>query len=195
MDGQFVPNITFGPKLTADLRRKSPLVFDVHLMTLRPEHIVPRFIEAGADLITFHAEATTQIYHLLSDIRQHGKKAGLSIAPATSVHAIEGALAFADLILVMTVEPGFGGQKLIPECLEKVRKLVRLREAEGLSFIISTDGGVQEANAQLFRDAGVDVMVTGSAFFQAEDKVGFIKKIKGDINEKIAMRSAGALCN
>jgi ribulose-phosphate 3-epimerase len=181
MDGQFVPNLTYGPKLTADLRGKSRLVFDVHLMTLKPEYIVPSFIDAGADVITFHAEATTQIYHLLTEIRKHGKKAGISIAPATSVHAIEGALPFADLVLVMTVEPGFGGQKLIPECLDKARKLVRMRKEYGLSYLISTDGGIKESNAAHFRETGVDIMVTGSAFFQASDKAAFVRKIKGPI--------------
>jgi ribulose-phosphate 3-epimerase len=177
MDGQFVPNLTFGSKLVADLRRKSRLVFDIHLMTLKPEYIVPSFIDAGADIITFHAEATTQIYHLLTDIRKHGKKVGISIAPATSVNAIEDVLPFVDLVLVMTVEPGFGGQTLIMECLNKARRLVQMREKYELSFLVSTDGGINDTNSALFRDVGVDVMVTGSAFFQAKDKQAFIKKI------------------
>jgi ribulose-phosphate 3-epimerase len=179
MDGRFVPNLTYGPKLISDLRDKSRLVFDVHLMTLEPEHIVPFCIDAGADVITFHAEATVQIRRLLTDIRNHGKKAGISIAPATSISAIEDALPFTDMVLVMTVEPGFGGQKLIPECLDKARKLVRMREEYKLSFLVSTDGGIKESNSAEFRDAGVDVMVTGSAFFQAADKRAFVKKIKG----------------
>ncbi|MDR0784767.1 MAG: ribulose-phosphate 3-epimerase [Treponema sp.] len=179
MDGQFVPNLTYGPKLLADLRDKSRLTFDVHLMTLKPEHIAPFFIDVGADFITFHAEATTQIYHLLTDIRNRGKKAGISIAPATSINAIEGVLPFIDLALVMTVEPGFGGQRLIPECLDKARKLVKMREEYGLSFLVSTDGGIKESNSAQFRDAGVDVLVTGSAFFQSADKQAFVKKIKG----------------
>ncbi|MDR0410906.1 MAG: ribulose-phosphate 3-epimerase [Treponema sp.] len=179
MDGRFVPNLTYGPKLVSDLRDKSRLIFDVHLMTLQPEHIVPSFIDAGADVITFHAEATTQIYRLLTDIRDHGKKAGVSIAPGTSISAIESALPFADLVLVMTVEPGFGGQEFIPECLDKVRRLVQMREKYGFSFLISTDGGIKESNSAQFRNAGVDVMVTGSAFFQAADKRAFVKSIKG----------------
>jgi ribulose-phosphate 3-epimerase len=181
MDGQFVPNLTFGPKLISDLRAKTPMVFDVHLMTLKPERIVPAFIDAGADVITFHSEAVTQIYPLLTLIQKHGKKAGVSISPATPINAIEHVLPFTDLVLVMTVEPGLGGQKLMPECLEKAQKLAQIREKYGLSFLISTDGGTKESNSYQVRDAGVDVMVTGSAFFQASDKTAFIQKIKGSI--------------
>jgi ribulose-phosphate 3-epimerase len=178
MDGRFVPNITYGHKLVADLRGKSRLFFDVHLMVQEPENFVSSFVEAGADSITFHTEATAHSYRLLTHIRGNGKKAGISIAPATSITAIEEALPFADLVLIMTVEPGFGGQTLITECLEKVKKLSRIREERGLSFLISTDGGTKESNAYMFREAGVDVMVTGSAFFDAPDKRDLVKRLK-----------------
>ncbi|MDR2194792.1 MAG: ribulose-phosphate 3-epimerase [Treponema sp.] len=178
MDGSFVPNITFGHKLVSDLRSKSDLIFDVHLMVEKPEQIVPRFIEAGADNITFHAEASVHIHHLLSMIHYSGKKAGISIVPTTSVLAIEEALPFMDIVLVMTVNPGFSGQDMIPECLEKVKKLVKMREERGLSFQISVDGGVHTATAHRFRDAGADILITGSAFFDAEDKPALVKKLK-----------------
>jgi ribulose-phosphate 3-epimerase len=179
MDGRFVPNLTFGAKVVADMRPKSPLVFDVHLMIENPKELVPRFIDAGADNITFHHEAAVHAHHLLSMIRGAGKKAGISIVPTTPVSALEETLQFVDLVLVMTVNPGFGGQALIPECLKKVEKVARIREERGLSFLISTDGGVNAGTARLFREAGADALVTGSAFFEAADKVDFVRKLKG----------------
>ncbi|MDR1219947.1 MAG: ribulose-phosphate 3-epimerase [Treponema sp.] len=181
MDGSFVPNITFGHKVVSDLRSESDLVFDVHLMVEKPERIAPHFIDAGADNITFHAEAAVHAHHLLSVIRCSGRKAGLSIVPTTSVATIEEALPFADIILVMTVDPGFSGQTMIPECLEKVKKLVKIREERGLSFQISIDGGVHAANARICLDAGADILVTGSAFFDAEDKSALVNQLKGRI--------------
>ncbi|MDR2782988.1 MAG: ribulose-phosphate 3-epimerase [Treponema sp.] len=181
MDGNFVPNITFGPKVVSDLRSKSDLVFDVHLMMEKPERMVPHFIDAGADNITFHAEAAVHAHHLLSMIRCSGKKAGLGIVPTTSVTTIEEALPFTDIILVMTVDPGFSGQNMIPECLEKVKKLVKIREERGISFQISIDGGVHAANVRTCLDAGADILVTGSAFFDAEDKSALVKHLKGRI--------------
>ncbi len=166
-------------KVVADLRPKSRLVFDVHLMVEKPESFVPWFIEAGADIITFHTEACVHVHQLLSAIRGAGKKAGISIVPTTPVSALEEILPFIDLALVMTVNPGFGGQHLIPECLKKVEKLVKMREERGLFFLISTDGGVCEDTARAFRDAGADALVTGSAFFAAADKAALVKKLKG----------------
>ncbi|MDR2792529.1 MAG: ribulose-phosphate 3-epimerase [Treponema sp.] len=181
MDGSFVPNLTFGHKLVSDLRSKSDLTFDVHLMVERPERIVPHFIEAGADNITFHVEASVHIQHLLSMIHYGGKKAGLSIVPTTSIAAIEEALPFMDIALIMTVNPGFSGQNMIPQCLEKVKKLVKMREDRGLSFQISVDGGVHTTTARQCIEAGADILVTGSGFFDADDKPALIQKLKGRI--------------
>jgi ribulose-phosphate 3-epimerase len=179
MDGQFVPNLTFGPKLAADLRPHSGLPFDVHLMTREPEHLIEPFARAGADYITFHREAAVHSHRILETIRSLGKKAGISIVPATSLYCIEELLPFTDLVLVMTVNPGFGGQKLIPRCLEKVEKLVRIREERGLSFLVSVDGGINEETAGSAREAGADVLVAGSAFFAAADKGALIRRLRG----------------
>jgi ribulose-phosphate 3-epimerase len=179
MDGQFVPNITFGPKLLVDLRPKTGAVFDTHLMINNPEAFIPQFAGAGADYITFHLEAAVHSHRILSSIRELGKKAGISIVPSTPVSALAELLPLADLVLVMTVNPGFGGQKLIPSCLEKVRSLVRIRSERKLGFLISVDGGINEETAAAAREAGVDILVTGASFFNASDKVKLVKSLKG----------------
>ncbi|MDR1108360.1 MAG: ribulose-phosphate 3-epimerase [Spirochaetaceae bacterium] len=179
MDGKFVPNLTFGPKMTADLRPHSASVFDVHLMVYKPEELIPDFARAGADYITFHAEAAVHSHRILQSIRNLGKKAGISIVPSTPVVLIEALLPYADLVLVMTVNPGFGGQTLIPECLDKVKTLARLRERQGLPFLISVDGGINGATAALAREAGADVLVAGAAFFNAPDKKALVSQLKG----------------
>lgn len=181
MDGRFVPNLTFGPKLIADLqgKRSSSIIFDVHLMICEPEKLFEAFARAGADNITFHVEAVIHSHRAISMIHSLGKKAGISIVPSTPVSFIEELLPYADQVLVMTVDPGFGGQELIPACLDKARTLARLREERRLTFLISADGGVNEETAVLFREAGVDALVTGSAFFKARDKATLVKRLKG----------------
>jgi len=170
MDGRFVPNLTFGPKMVADLRGRSRLFFDAHLMTERPEDLIDAFIEAGADAITFHLEATTHAHRLAERIRAGGRKAGVSLVPSTPVAMAEEILRHVDLALVMTVNPGFGGQRLIPSCIRKVEEMDAFRKEHGLSFLIAVDGGVNERNASDVVAAGADVLVMGSAFFGAEDK-------------------------
>ena len=179
MDGNFVPELSFGAKMAADLRSCSRSVFDVHLMTIRPENFIEAFARAGADYITFHVEAAVHAHRILGSIRDLGKKAGLSIVPSTPVGAVEELLPFADLILVMTVNPGYGGQKLIPRCLEKVKQLVRLREENGYTYLISVDGGINPETAAQAREAGADVLVTGETFFKAEDKAAMAALLKG----------------
>jgi ribulose-phosphate 3-epimerase len=179
MDGKFVPNLTFGPKMTADLRPLTSSIFDVHLMVYQPEELIDEFARSGADYITFHAEAALHSHRLLQSIRNLGKKAGISIIPSTPVVIIEELLPYVDLVLVMTVNPGFGGQVLIPECLEKVKNLVRLREKKGLSFLISVDGGINGETAARAREAGTDVLVAGAAFFNARDKKALVSLLKG----------------
>jgi ribulose-phosphate 3-epimerase len=170
MDGIFVPNLTFGPKMLADLRPASALVFDAHLMTVHPENLVASFAEAGADRITFHLEASVHAHRLVESIRQLGKAPGISIVPSTPVSLLSELLPFVDTVLVMTVNPGFGGQKLIPECLEKARWLRTMREEKGYHYLIEADGGINRSTARAAIDAGVDVIVAGSAFFSAADK-------------------------
>ncbi|MDR3131413.1 MAG: ribulose-phosphate 3-epimerase [Treponema sp.] len=179
MDGKFVPPLTFGPKTAADLRPHSSSVFDVHLMVFDPENLIEDFARAGADYITFHTETVIHSYRLLGVIHDLGKKAGIGIVPSTPVSAIMPLLPCADLVLVMTVDPGFGGQALIPDCLEKVRTLAELRSRGMGNYLISIDGGVNIGTAVFARESGVDVMVTGSAFFDAVDKAALVRKLKG----------------
>jgi len=178
MDGVFVPNISFGAKVVADLRPLTKMVFDVHLMIENPQNYIGDFAAAGADFITFHLEAARHCHKIAEEIRAAGKKCGVSIIPSTPVPALEALLPFADLILVMGVNPGFGGQKLIESCLLKVSELKKMRAARRLHFLISLDGGVNQETAGEVIAAGADVLVTGSAFFKAEDKAGFIGKLR-----------------
>jgi ribulose-phosphate 3-epimerase len=178
MDGHFVPNLTFGPRLVGDLRRRSPIFFDVHLMVEKPERIVKSFADAGADAITFHLEAAIHSLRLLQGIREMGKKAGISIVPSTPASLLSELLPYTDLILVMLVNPGFGGQELIPECLEKVRFLVSERQRRGLDYLISVDGGIHEKTAESAIAVGADVLVVGSAFFEASDKAALVQYLR-----------------
>jgi ribulose-phosphate 3-epimerase len=179
MDGCFVPNISFGPKMVADLRPHSSQIFDVHLMIQNPLNFVEEFAGAGADYITFLAEAGVHSHRVLQAIHALGKKAGISIVPSTPVSFIEPLLPFADLVLVMTVNPGYGGQPIIPECFEKVRALAALREAGRGDYLISVDGGINESTAVTAREAGVDVLVAGSSFFGAADKKELVRRLRG----------------
>jgi ribulose-phosphate 3-epimerase len=179
MDGHFVPSLSFGPKMAADLRPHSRAVFDVHLMVCEPERLIDGFAKAGADYITFHTEAAVHSHRILGAIRGLGKKAGVSIVPSTPVCQIEPLLPFTDLVLVMTVNPGYGGQTLINECFDKVRDLKALRERGRGKYLISVDGGINEATAAAARSAGADVLVAGSAFFSAPDKALFVRRLKG----------------
>ncbi|MFP3043459.1 ribulose-phosphate 3-epimerase [Treponema primitia] len=179
MDGCFVPNISFGPKMVADLRPHTSKIFDAHLMVQNPANFIDSFAQAGADYITFHLEAAVHSHRILQAIHEKGKKAGISIVPSTPVSLIEPLLPFVDLILVMTVNPGYGGQPIIPECFGKVRDLVTLREAGRGDYLISVDGGINESTAPAAREAGVDIMVVGSAFFSAADKGALVRRLKG----------------
>ena len=168
MDGCFVPNITFGTKAVTDLRPVSRLPFDVHLMICRPESHVQSFCEAGADRLTVHLEATTHLDRVLTSIREMGKKPGVAVVPSTPAVALSEVLHLVDLVLVMTVNPGFGGQELIPRCLTKVAEVKRMREEAGLSFLIEVDGGINPSTAPRAAAAGAQVLVAGSAVFGAQ---------------------------
>lgn len=179
MDGLFVPNLTFGPKMVSDLRPHSTLPFDVHLMIEKPDQLIPAFAEAGADYITFHLEAVVHAHRTVQMIRNLGKKPGISIVPSTPVSFLDELLPFIDQVLIMTVNPGFGGQSLIEICLDKIRSLAAIRKERKLSFLIAADGGINAETAPLVRNAGADVLIAGSAFFSARDKKKLIKALKG----------------
>jgi ribulose-phosphate 3-epimerase len=178
MDGFFVPNLTFGPHLVRCIRGKTKAFLDVHLMIVQPNRFIKEFAEAGADGITFHYEAEIHSQKYLTEIRGLGLKAGIAIVPSTPVSMLEELLPFIDLALIMTVNPGFGGQELIPECLGKVKKLAKLREEAGLDFKISVDGGINEKTAENAKKAGADVLVIGSAFFASNDKRGLVDRLR-----------------
>jgi ribulose-phosphate 3-epimerase len=169
MDGRFVPNITWGPKLVADLRKHTKLVFDCHLMIVEPERYVDEFRAAGADIITFHLEATPHAQRLLAHIRSLGAKAGVSICPQTPVALLEDLLDDLDLILIMSVNPGFGGQKFIPRSLEKIAQAKDLVARAGVHCEVEVDGGITLHNARRVIEAGADVLVAGSAIFVTPD--------------------------
>ncbi len=170
MDGRFVPQISYGQPVVKCLRKYSSLPFDVHLMVEHPEEQVESFAEAGADWITFHHEACVHSHRLVQKIRDLGKKAGISIVPSTPVSAVKELLEYVDIVLVMTVNPGFGGQKLIPSCVRKISELVRIRGELGLDFKISVDGGVNVETLRTVAEAGADIIVSGSAFFSGQLK-------------------------
>lgn len=179
MDGIFVPNLTFGPKMVGDLRPYTDLPFDVHLMIEKPDQLIPAFAEAGADYITFHLEAVVHAHRTVQLIRSLGKKPGVSIVPSTPVSLLTELLPFVDQVLIMTVNPGFGGQNLIETCLDKIRSLAAIRKELNLNFLIAADGGINIQTSPKVRNAGTDVLIAGSAFFSAADKKQFVKVLKG----------------
>ena len=177
MDGCFVPEITFGAKFIKDLRPHTDLVFDVHLMIDKPERSIQSFIEAGAGIVTIHAESTNHAWRAMNMIHEGGAEAGIAINPGTPVSLIEPLLDIADLVLVMTVNPGWGGQRFIPETMKKVEELKALRDNSGYSYLIEVDGGISLENVRMVHQKGADVLVTGSAFFREEDKKLFIQRM------------------
>ncbi|KAB8138695.1 ribulose-phosphate 3-epimerase [Gracilibacillus oryzae] len=178
MDGHYVPNITIGPLVIKSIRPVTSITFDVHLMIENADMYIKEFAEAGADIITVHYEASPHLHRTLHLIKQLGKKAGIVINPATPVEFIKPVLHHVDLILFMTVNPGFGGQEFIPEVLDKVKQAASWRQELGLSFEIEVDGGVNQATAKLCKEAGVDVLVAGSAIFNDENRMEAIEKIR-----------------
>lgn len=165
MDGRFVPSISFGMPVIASIRKESRLFFDVHLMIEEPARYFSEFTEAGANSITFHVEACKDVEETLEILKKYPVKKGISLKPDTPLEAIEGYLKQLDLVLVMSVEPGFGGQKLIPDTLEKVKQLERIRWEKGLSFQIEVDGGVNCDNLAQVAEYGADLAVAGTAVF------------------------------
>jgi ribulose-phosphate 3-epimerase len=178
MDGRFVPNITWGPKIIGDLRKLSPLCFDAHLMIVEPERYVDDFRKAGADIITFHYEATYHVQRLLTHIRSLGAKAGISLNPSTPVGLLEDVIEDCDLVLIMSVNPGFGGQAYIPNSLKKVREARALIDACNPSCELEIDGGIGRKNIREVVDAGVDVVVMGSSIFGAADAGAELRELR-----------------
>lgn len=170
MDGSFVPEITYGEPVIRSIRKLTQLPFDVHLMVDKPELHVASFAEAGADWITFHFEATNHAHRIIQMIHEKGKKAGVAVCPGTSLSILSEILPCADIILVMTVNPGWGGQKIIPSCVEKVAELKKYREEYGLNYRISVDGGINNDTLKSVIDAGTDIVVSGSCFFNGSLK-------------------------
>jgi ribulose-phosphate 3-epimerase len=169
MDGHFVPNITFGPPLVRDLRPVTRTPFDTHLMIARPEQYVEEFARVGSDLITVHPEATAHLQRVLQQIKNSGARAGAALNPATPLSAIEWVLGDLDRVLVMTVNPGFGGQDFLPEMLGKIAALARMRSDGGHHFEIGVDGGISPETAPLVVKAGADTLIAGSAVFHHPD--------------------------
>ncbi|MDQ4078952.1 MAG: ribulose-phosphate 3-epimerase [Chloroflexota bacterium] len=172
MDGHFVPNLTIGPPVVAALREVTELILDVHLMIENPDDFIDDFARAGADILTVHVEACTHLHQVIQHIKEAGMKAGVALNPATPLVALEEILSDVDLALVMTVNPGFGGQAFIYPMLSKIRRLSEMLEQRGLEHVIvEVDGGVGEENASLLGEAGASWLVTGSAVYQAERSV------------------------
>jgi ribulose-phosphate 3-epimerase len=178
MDGRFVPNITIGPLIVKALRPHSQMFFDVHLMIVEPERYINDFVDAGADLITVHAEACTHLHRVVTQIKETGVKVGVALNPATPLIAIEHVLPYLDLVLLMSVNPGFGGQSFIPEVLPKVKRLRKLIDEADLSIEIQVDGGVNPDTIFAVAQAGADVMVAGSAIFGAADAAQAVNQLR-----------------
>ena len=180
MDGRFVPNITFGMPVIQALRKRSNMIFDVHLMIDEPQKYASRFIDAGADILTFHLEACEDPASLLDEIRSQGVMAAISLKPKTPIEDVYPYLEYCDMVLVMTVEPGYGGQKLIPETIEKVRKLKAEIKKRGINVEIQVDGGVNEHNAATLAEAGASILVAGSSVFGSNNRAVAIKSLRND---------------
>ena len=178
MDGHFVPNISFGAAVMKSLNGKTSLPYDVHLMIENPDQYIGDFVTDQTEFITVHQEACVHLHRTIQNIKSKGVKAGVSINPATPVSTLECVLEDLDLVLIMSVNPGFGGQKLIPQTLQKVKELAAIKKERGLDFAIEIDGGVTLANAKEVMDAGVEIAVAGSAVFGAEDVVQRVRDFK-----------------
>lgn len=177
MDGVYVPNISFGMPVIKALRRATDKILDVHLMIVDPERYIDEFRAAGADFLTVHAESTRHLHRTLEHIRASGMRAGVALNPATPVSTLEEVASMVDMVLIMSVNPGFGGQSFIPGSTDKIRRTRALLDAAGSKALIQVDGGVSLANAAELRAAGADVLVAGNAIFGAADPVAVINQL------------------
>ena len=182
MDGHFVPNITIGPEVISKLRKYTSLPFDVHLMISPVDNFIKNFADAGADIITIHPEATTNLVNSIEKIKSYGKKAGVSLNPKTTIDKVLPVLQMIDLVLIMSVNPGFGGQKFMKETLEKVKKLRSEIDKKNLKTQIEIDGGINFENSKMAKNAGVDILVSGTTIF---------KENGGDLKKNIQLLKTG----
>ena len=184
MDGHFVPNLTFGPKLINDLRKYSDLKFDTHLMIDNPEKYIETYAEAGSDLITIHEETTKHTHRVIQQIKNNDCKAGIALNPGTPIDNLEYILPDLDLVLIMSVNPGFGGQSFIPQILVKIERLATVIEKRGLNLKIAVDGGIKDSNIVDVVRSGADIIVAGSAIFKSNDPKKSIEDFRKKINSK-----------
>jgi ribulose-phosphate 3-epimerase len=179
MDGQFVPNISYGIPVTEAIRQSSSIPLDVHLMTYDPDQFIETFSKIGIEMISFHIEATAHAHRTIQLIQSYGMKAGIALNPQTPVEQIKHLLSSLDFVLIMTVNPGFGGQSFIEEGLEKIGELAQIKKLRGLDFEIEVDGGINDATAKLCRERGANLFVSGSYLFKAEDKKETMDQLRG----------------
>jgi len=179
MDGHFVPNLTFGPPVVAAIRNVTTLPFDVHMMVNNPQDLIEPFIKAGADLLTIHVETAPHLHRLVQSIKEKGVKAAVALNPATSLSTVEEILSELDMVLIMTVNPGYGGQKFIPQMLNKITRLKQMIEKRNLTVDIQVDGGINPITAKQVVAAGATILVAGSAIYQAPNIEQAIRDIRG----------------
>ncbi|GAB6072350.1 ribulose-phosphate 3-epimerase [Venenivibrio stagnispumantis] len=184
MDGRYVPNITIGPPVIESLRSITHLPFDAHLMIVEPEKHIDAFIKAGVNMVSFHMDATIHAHRLVDYIKSNGVKAGVVLNPATPVNTLEEIIYYIDYVLIMSVNPGFGGQKFIPQTANKITKLKELiSKVEREDILIEIDGGINEENISLLSNLGVNIFVAGNSIFKAKDKKEAVKKLKEKMKE------------
>lgn len=179
MDGQFVPNISYGLPVVQSVAQKSTIPLDVHLMTHEPGQFIPEFAEMGVDMISFHIEATAHPHRIMQLIQNHGMKAGIALNPHTPVNSIKHLLPEIDFVLIMTVNPGFGGQKFITTCVDKIEELSMMKEQSGYGFAIEVDGGINDETADICTEAGAGLLVSGSHLFKSKDWKHALDRLKG----------------
>ena len=179
MDGSFVPNISYGPPVIESIRKYTTLPFDVHLMVYHPENYFDVLQKIGVDMISFHIEAAVHTDRIINDLKSRNIKAGIVLNPGTSVYTIETILPLLDFILIMSVNPGFGGQKFIPYVLDKIKELKTLMKEKEVNIPIEVDGGISSSNAGLLKEAGADILVAGSSVFGKTDRKSAIQLLRG----------------
>jgi ribulose-phosphate 3-epimerase len=178
MDGHFVPNITIGPPVVKSLRKITSMPLDVHLMISEPDRYIEEFADSGADILTVHQEACVHLHRTVQNIKEHGVKAAVSINPATPVSMLEEIIAHVDMVLIMSVNPGFGGQAFIPDALHKIETLKEMIDNRKLDVEIEVDGGINTENVGMVSSAGADIVVMGNAFYNSGDYAGTVRKVR-----------------